>query len=678
MTTKRVLIRIGMASLLIMPCLTGASLVAPQGSGWVLLDGPRIPGGIVDAIAVAPSATDTVYALMQGEAGERLFRSWDAALSWQSVYTFSAAVRVLAVDPTDSAVVYAGAPDGLFRSVDGGLSWTRVYTVGSVAAVVSPTLLYAGGQIAPADAGCYTGYWGVARSEDGGLTWRMTFVGCVASLTIVAVHPQDPNIIYVGGSYVEGKFPLLLQSSDGGQTWTSLPLGMLASVAIYGLVLDPTRPDHLFASDHFGVWRSTDGGDTWQRLDTPPRKLPAEPHRLAVDSNGTTYAVSAYTSSEPPLYRSDDGGESWWVSLARLPGYVDVLVTDPAHPGRLYASPSGFGIFSSLNQGSSWQERNGGIRSPAAVNTWAIATNDPSVVYAGADKPRGGLFQSADGGLTWRQTLTDTPILAVAVAPFTSTIAYAGGPSGLYETLDGGRTWEHKLHPAHVSPVRAIAISPVSPTVAYAGGDLDYGGTHRGGFVFKRMPAAEGKMGWKQVNRAPVAFLLSLAADPHNPARVYVGGIGESKYGVVYRSEDSGTTWEEVLHDALWEVNALTLDPKHPHTVYAGTSGEGVYRSLDGGDTWEHWSVGLSGGEALRVYALAVDTLGVPYAATGDGVYRWDAEQTRWMPFGLQAQRTLSLASDQGSPRMLWAGTALGAWRLELPLWRTWLPLIRR
>lgn len=656
----------------------GRSLRAVQSDGWIFLGGPTAPGGTVDAIAVAPSAPDRLYTLVWHHAGERLFRSDDAALTWQQVYTFTAAVDALAVDPTDRATVYAGAPDGLLRSRDGGLSWTQVYTVGAAFAVASPTLLYAGGQIAGPDDVCYIGYFGVARSDDGGTTWRMTSIGCATDLTVITVHPQNPDIIYVGGSDWTERVWLLLRSTDGGVTWTSLPAlppWIEGAIAVYGLILDPRQPEHLFASDDHGLLRSTDGGDTWERLDWQRQALPSEPFRLAVDTNGTVYAVRAYAPEGTPIYRSDDGGETWWVSLAHLPRGANALVADPLHPETLYAGLSEYGVFQSSNGGGAWQERNVGIRSLVSVSTLSVAFSNPNLVYAGADKPRGGLFRSTDGGLTWMRVITDTPILAVAVNPVTPTIAYAGGLTGLHKTRDGGHTW------ALISTdlaTYALASSPGDPSVLYAGGKLRYMGTPEQQGLVIRFRLKDGYVHEIYWAKLPALEIEALAVHPLTSTLVYAGGTDPRKYGVVFRSQDSGDTWQEVLSGVLQAVNVLVMDERRPDVIYAGTSHQGVYRSLDGGDTWERWSAGLGGSKPSRIYALAADALGIPYAGTRDGVYRWEAGQAAWVPFGLQGQPVRALAVGDGLTRMLLAGTDVGVWRRMLPLWRVWLPLVQR
>lgn len=660
----------GLALLLLSIALLGLQqgTQARANEGWIFLGGPTVPGGTVVALAVAPSAPDTLYALLDGYAGRRLFRSQDAALTWQPVYTFTSAVDSVAAAPVDPTTVYTGDSDGLFRSTDGGLSWTRVYTVGAAFAVVSPTLLYAGGQVAEPDDACRTGYFGIARSDDGGTTWHMTPIGCATTLTVIEVHPDESDIIYVGGIDSTQRAPLLLRSTDGGTTWTSLLLTRLGSHAVYDLVIDPVEPDRLFASDLLGVLRSTDAGDTWERLNRPSQRLPEDPHSLAIDSDGTVYAIPSHAPHGTPIYRSDDDGETWWISTAELPRGANDLVADPLRPGPLHAGLDEYGVFQSTTGGSAWRERNTGIRSLVTVNALAVAgSSDPDLVYAGAQQPRGGLFRSHDGGLTWSTVITDTPIRAVAVNPMTPTVAYAGGNDRLYSTHDG-QHWAWSFSDLRIND---IAVAFQNPEWVYAGGERD-----RQGYIVRRTPNTTSWLGpwwaWRPVS--DTLMVGAVAVHPQDPNVVFAGGQPLSSYGRVYRSRDAGDTWQEVLSDIPGDVNALVMHPYQPDIIYASTNTGVIHRSHDGGDTWERWSNLFFDG--LSDFML--DVLGVPYQATGNGVYRWDAESATWIPFGLQDQWVGSLVVKPGPPQVFLAGAGAGVWRRELPLWRMHLPLVRR
>jgi photosystem II stability/assembly factor-like uncharacterized protein len=222
-----------------------------QTGDWVPLDGPTAPGGIIDDLVIAPAATDTLFALLPGRNSERLFRSDNGSLSWRQVYTFTttttSTIDNLSLDPSNPENFYVGGKAGLYHSPNGGVSWTQVYTLGEVSAVVSPTLLYAGGEIAPGDENCIDGsYFGVARSQDGGTNWDMSPVGCASLLSVMKVEPGNHDVIYVGGSTANRPASLLLRSEDGGQSWVDLINSAPGRTGnILSLIIDPQNPLNL-------------------------------------------------------------------------------------------------------------------------------------------------------------------------------------------------------------------------------------------------------------------------------------------------------------------------------------------------------------------------------------------------------------------------------------------------
>ena len=305
---------IGIAVLGLVSILSAWDMARAQTEDWAAVNNPTTPGGIVDSVAISPSNPDRLYTLLSGLNGEGLFRSDNAALSWQPAYTFTVPVDELGINPANPNIVYAGGGDGLYRSLDSGLSWTQTYTVGQVLAVISPTLFYAGGLIAPPDENCFDGHTGMARSLDGGGHWQMTPLGCLGNINVLAVDPGNPKALYIGTSGVAGKPIALLYSQDGGITWISRTRHGLSEWPFQDLLIDPDNSSKLYASSFFGGFSiSYDGGETWQRVPG----LPSDPSEIAW-SAGSVYVIPAWSMGSVNTYRSDDGGGSWWVSLNSL------------------------------------------------------------------------------------------------------------------------------------------------------------------------------------------------------------------------------------------------------------------------------------------------------------------------------------------------------------------------
>ncbi len=654
----------GLASGLLAPHSVGDSSSPSSAFAWIPLTGATVPGGTVDAIAVAPSGPDRLYSLLAGPQGERLYRSDNAALNWQAVYTFTAAVTQLAVDPTFTSTVYAGAPDGLFRSIDDGLHWTQVYTLGQQIVVVSPTLLYVGGPIGPQGPGCPGGQLGVAGSSDGGVSWHLHAIACGLTLTGLAASATRPDVVFASHYYS----PTVERSDDGGQTWHGVLSGGDDKFGyVTSLLLDSADPARVYAADIYGVLVSPAEGQTWQRS----LNVPCCSGALLAVSGGRVYAMPGLKSGPPyTVYRSDDGGQTWWSALQQLPAAPNVLVADPIDAERLYASPWQYGIFNSTTGGGSWAETNNGIQTPAPIPALDISSHG-DVIYAAVGKPRGGMYHTNNGGMTWTLALTGTAPVAVAVDPINPDRAFAAPGTGVIETQDG-QTWLPEVtKPIPDVQVDAIAISAMDPEHPHFGGTIP-----RQGVVLEREPD---QIFWPVRSLTDTWNVRALAIDPNNPATLYAGTDGGVKYASFFRSADHGVTWQWKDWGGPYAgVNAMALDTVQTGIIYASASDEeGVFRSDDHGDHWHAFTNGLPTASP-SAFALVVDELGTPYAATYNGVYRWDLAQGQWWPFGLQGRWVWSLVIAHGAPEIMLAGTDMGIYEIGLPRWQAWLPIAAR
>lgn len=654
------------------PSVAGKANNASNNPGeWQHLSGPTYPGGVVDDLAISPADSDQIYALLQGINGKRLYHSQDETLSWQQVYTFSQTVDEIALDTLDPAKLYAGGPETLLRSSNSGLSWTQVYTLGEVVEVISPTLLIAGGQVAPADNNCPSGYRALARSLDGGDTWQRSYIGCMDALTLIVPQPGDPKTIYLGGEINE-KYPMLLRCTNEGPACESLltnqPFG---GSALLSLLISAQDPMRMYASNDTMPFYSTDGGATW----TNNSQLPFTPLRF-LQSGDSLYAFLAYGYQDLKIYRSDDGGDSWWASQKELPSAARALAADPLQAGVLYAGLNGYGIYRSPDQANTWQERNTGMRSIAPINALAVSPADAEVIYAGSDGPRGGLFQSSDGGLNWRTVISDTTILSTAVSPVTSTLAYAGGLNDLYQTNDGEH-WQRFYLEATIHDIAATAQADV----AYAAGAKEIQPyptyPYSYGFVARYIPGdQELYPNWYQQEITGTLSINSVAANPLNPLVVYAGGTKTDKKGAIFRSRDGGKTWQQIFEALEGDIEQIAIDPRRPDRIYAAIV-DRIYRSTDGGDSWELMKpliLYLPLGRPTR--GMVVDDLGELWAGFTLGIYRWQENPGNWILDGLPDLYTNALVFQPQQHRML-AGNEGGVWRRELPpIIRVWLPRV--
>jgi photosystem II stability/assembly factor-like uncharacterized protein len=293
---------------------------------------------------------------------------------------------------------------------------------------------------------------------------------------------------------------------------------------------------------------------------------------------------------------------------------------------------------------------------PAAVSL-AVDPRTPRIVWtAGANG--WGIRRSADGGRTWQAMTDDVRLLqatTMAVDPSRSEVLYAGSPYGMFRSLDSGTTWTAHTDGMSDARVFAVAVTPRSPNTVYAGGF--------GGRVSR---STDGGATWRETRvGADVYRVTALAVDAgessvpaldNRATALYAGTSG----GGVFRSDDDGETWSALAGLPDPTVYAVALDPRVPTTVYVGTP-TGMYRSLDRGAQWT-----VAGPEpSLPVLCLAVDPqeLAAVVAGTPNGVFTTTDGGKHWRrAAGVAAEgAVVSVALDPWNPRSVVAAEYGGA-----------------
>ncbi len=581
----------------------------------------------------------------------------------------------------------------------------RSIALGDVFSAVSSSRLYAGG---PVDTcGISDHIFHLARSDNGGQTWQSVSLGCLFQLEQIAVLPSQPDVIYLSVFQSGAPAGTLLKSINGGQTWSTITLPLEGAYS--ALLIDPTTPQKLFASGVYGVLRSLDSGETWEQVST---KMMGEFFRLAL-SGGSLYAVEA-TMSRTPVYRSDDGGATWWASQNLLPAGTTALQADPSQPGRLWAGLLSYGIYLSEDGGGSWSQRNAGIQTPTSINALAASPSNVDIIYAAADAPYPAVYRTINGGQTWSaplkgfvdiyensaggfrpislyETQTNIPIQwypileihKLLVHPLYPEIAWAATSNGIYETTNG-TDWQLGLS---FGTAYDLAVSKAAPDQPYAAlfdvqNNIPYVAQRR--CVNPPLPCS-----WfaNPINTGQFSIDV-IKVDPVDPARLLADGVvytADSKAIAIFQSLDSGKAWRQIgLIDVYAVLDDLVIAPQNKRVMAASlvnyqTSNIMVYRSLDGGVTWENWSTGLPAWfDWDDKLPLAMDELGSAYLGTSDGVYRRLPSQPAWVSYGLQGYSIRALVYHTGPAPMLLAAGGGGLWRLDLPPIRwTWLPLVR-
>jgi photosystem II stability/assembly factor-like uncharacterized protein len=381
-----------------------------------------------------------------------------------------------------------------------------------------------------------------------------------------------------------------------------------------------------------------------------------------------SHAATLYAGTDRGVYRSDDAGASWSAANAGLPAFrIQTIAIDPASPSTLYAgtlTPDGVasvGIFKSTDGGASWTAINEGLIDPltgiSPLDVWSLAIDpkNPKTILAGSRFSE--IFKSVDGGQTWQSKTLGGFNVALETSAFqfdpsNSSRVLAATTLGLVRSTDGGESWS--TYGNVNDSFYTLVTDPSSATTLYAGninGSGIFKSTDSGAHwttINKGLPSNQGATG-------ALPLVLGFAVDPTHPTTLYAGTYGNG----LYRSTDGGSNWSSVntgMRTAY--VTALAFEPS---TLLAATLGGGVYQSADGGGTWASSNAGLDVGIANSLLSDPAAPVTV-YAALFDGAYRSSDGGGTWQAInnGLPVAPISALASRPGNPRTLLAATLGG------------------
>jgi photosystem II stability/assembly factor-like uncharacterized protein len=648
-------------ALIAVPLLVAGPRLAPAGE-WVEL-GPE--GGDVRVIAIAPSDSSVVYA---GTGGNGAFVSRDGGTNWRAARRGMGrtVVQALAVHPRDAQCVVAGTQDGrVLVSHDGGSSWGGAAALPAGVAVDAlafddadaPTLFACAGPT-------------VFRTGDLGRSWSASTPGAPPSpdalALALATNPRRPAEVWAGTSWG------LFKSVDGGETWHEQTSDGVALSPAGAVAIDPTASDTVYAGSYcnwcygpsafptYLVMRSEDGGRSWEALTSVPEPVLA----VSVDPTDPASVVIA-TGTWISLTR--DGGATW-VGADSLPSAaVHGLVRDPSDAVRLLAAGDS-GVAASPDGGVHWAASNSGLAA-ATVPVLAVAGRERPVVLAGigaegvtAYDPAAHTWAPSGDGLLPAAGVSCCPgITGIVPDPTTPETVYAAGSyTGVFKSVDGGEHWvpaRTGLEQGSRSPgnfwTPVLAIDPRSPTTLYAGTEVG---------VFKTV---DGAMSWSRVSLSLWPDCLALAVDPFDASNLVCGSHG------ILRSDDGGPHWESTpgAPATAWFRN-VTADLHRDGRFYASAPGAGLYRSDDHANTWTQ--LPLPSGVGCYAYAgsdttvcpylgfLAVDptTSGSVYIGTSNGVWRSLDDGESWSRVGSELANVsvASIAFDRSSGT-IYAGT---------------------
>ena len=637
-----------------------AAATFPLAGAWKLA-GPF--GGSARAIAIDPRNGGTLIA---GSRDSLLFRSDDAGASWRLLPFPRGTPGVfnsVLIHPTESGHFYAGLDagdsqdSGVWESTDGGDHWrvldgTRGARIESLA-------------ISPADAGLIAAGTskGVFISADAGASWTRISRETdpeMQDITALAFDPADTHTLYARTPHLPWK------TTDGGATWHSISTGLIDDSDIFSIRVDPKKPQLLFASACSGIYRSDSAGESWVKI----HGIPGTHRRTHIISEDPRNSDTIFAGTTLGLFKSPDGGKTWrHLSFEQ----VNWMVFDPTEPRTLYLATEYAGILKSTDSGETLRPVNLGF----ANHRLSQITSDGKRLYASSTYEGlfGGVFVSDDGGLAWSLRANEEALLGRNLHSLTAspggTVVFGASEDAILKSADAGKTWSAVPVPRPLTrkglPVAGARRNRIHALRAVSldsdkGKMVLFAGTDEGLFHSSNLGTT-----WEQVKAAGLNGIPILA--------VYAPSSGASRLAArtsagLFISGDLGRTWQlAVLPDSSYYLYDLALPASRDVAILAATS-RGLLRSNDEG---AHWKLVTEGVPAATVDSVRFtpeqnqEAFLVQYGRvyrTVDGGDSWQSLSS----VGLEdaAIHTLWFASDL--PRRIFALTpARGALVFDLP-----------
>ena len=629
-----------------------------------------------------PRDSDIIY---MSSINTGIYKTIDGGISWQPANNGlgTTVIQTLVIDPKDSQILYAGLNRaGTYKTTDGGNTWRPINqgigALGGLSAIVMDPnnnrhLFYATNVYATTANAFY-------ESLDAGEHWSQVKESrCPNNNSALVPHPTESQTLFILAAQPVDSSSCdvgIYKSQDAGRTWT---LVGLKGNLVTQLVISPKQGNLLYASTGEGMYGSTDGGNTWNRIrDTTTA--------LIFDWDGNIIV----TGGTPPIAKSSNNGKTWqplyattadwntWRYNGLRSDFTPSMIAFSLHSrDTVYLGGPGFAI--STDGGISWTERSNGLGigkrelkiyptnkmflySAIVSGSYFISTNGGynwdratqgnarSLAFVGgrglAFDAGGKIYYMSGGGNVGRRTIEDYAFIPpqqnwpssapmrITAHPRQPGLVYAtfyssGNAPYIYFSLDGLLTSDILPGPQMIWQ-KASGVQSMSDLALYF--DYDQG---------QVMYAISGSMNASRSNdagrtwencgnpnapNATTVVLFSnsetrLVVDPRNSNRL----LAASRGGGVWASDDGCKTWA-ASNTGLGNLFVITLaiDPKNPNRVYAGTDG-GAFISNDSGKSWFQVNDGLLG--ATVIYSIVVDPKDSSvYSSTPYGIFKLESK----------------------------------------------------
>ena len=485
-------------------------------------------------------------------------------------------VNCIAFDPVDSNIVWIGSPaGGLWKSIDNGATWST-------------------------------------NTDD------LPVIG----VSHIAIDPNNNQTMYIvtGDAYATDTYSIgVLKSIDGGNTWNTTGLSYVVSdeKTVNKVIINPSFTDSLYAVTNSNILISSDAGASWQIVGPIGRWRDIE---FKPDNSNVIYAAKQ-SNGASSVYRSNDGGATWNEIDNGISGsrYRPLIAVTPENPNVIYAlfSASDYsfhGLYKSSDAGDNWvlQSNTPNIlgRDTDGTSTggqsWydlslGVATNNEDLVYVGGIN----LWKSNNGGINWdidgssgngtNYSYMHVDQHALEFNPHTH-VAYAGNDGGIYKYMDNLNTWIDISDGLEISQFYNLGLSKSNPNRLVAGAQ-DNGTEMLTNTTWDAIMGGDG---------------MECAIDHYDDATIYA----EYQYGGLRKSTDGGNNWDNIKpvgYEGAWNT-PYEMHAINQFLIVIGY--DEVYRSTNGGMSWDSVSYNVTNGQAIRSIALAPSDENYIYAAS--------------------------------------------------------------
>jgi photosystem II stability/assembly factor-like uncharacterized protein len=617
--------------------------------------------------------------------------------------------------PGDPTTFYLGLPEGgVWKTTDGGTVWNPIFdqehvpSIGSVAVAPSdPRVVYVG--TGDPTGWSFTPGRGMYKSTDAGKTWQDVGLQDTRYLPALLVDPHDANIVLTGAGTRFGPSAAnpscgIYRTADGGRTWNRV-LFIDDRTCVADMAFDYADPSIAYATftrpgGGFGrpatesaapsapptpagpvVYKSTDEGATWKALSQ--QGLPPGLGSCTIAVAAGTHGQRVYVmvgGRDRGVYRSDDGGATWQLGTAHVASAGGRIYADPKNPDVVYLM--GTAMYRSLDGARTFVAYKGAPGGDDDRALWIDPTH-PEWMVMGADQ---GPTISLDGGRTWTPwfNLPNGQFYHIAADNQFPYWIYGAqqdcGTAAVRSRSDFGGIRTQDWYPVGGFEAGYIVVDPLNPRWIFTQGwyhVLRRFDRETGQVVVVYTPSAEDRF----------SGIPPLAYSPQDPHLLYMG----AQY--LLATADGGVTWKRLSPDLTARaaaaqpapatpgpagrprpgaIESLAPSPVRAGVIWVGTSNGVIEVTQDGGQSWTDVSPpGLSARSAVTNIDASHHDVGTAYAAVQDAtntqpcIYRTTDFGHSWQAIvnGLPSDvRVRSVREDPISPHLLFAATEMGAW----------------